>query len=105
MNNSDGLLMRTDRSFVPFLVPAQPWSTALHTNIAQLLEPASDTRQLSGLACNIKKPVLVYNHGFQSCWNPPERPRYDRRFFASSFAKTAGSLMLLKESESAVLSF
>jgi hypothetical protein len=103
MNNSDGLLMRTDRSFVPFLVPAQPWSTVLHTNIAQLLEPASDTRQLSALACNIKRPVLVYNHGSQRFWNPPERPRYDRRFFASSFMKTAGSLVFLKESESVVL--
>ncbi len=57
--------MRTDMSFVPFLVPAQPWSTVLHTNIAQLLEPASDTRQLSVLASNIKKPLLVYNHGSQ----------------------------------------
>jgi hypothetical protein len=75
----------------------------LHTNIAQLLEPASDTRQLPALACNIKKPVLVYNHGSQSFWNPPERPRYDRRFFASSLMKTASSLVFLKESESAVL--
>jgi hypothetical protein len=103
MNNSDGLLLRTDMSFVPFLVPAQPWSTVLHTNIAQLLEPASDTRQLSVLACNIKKPVLVYNHGSQSFWNPPERPRYDCRFFATSFMKTAGSLLFLKESKSAVV--